>query len=304
MSRKYKIAVPLLLLAGLGTGAYFYLKDKNLTVLNPKGTIAAEQRELLVITTLLMLIVVIPVFVMMFYFVWKYREGNTKAKYSPEWDHSHIFETIWWGLPMAIIGILAVITWQSSHKLDPYRPLESDVKPLKVQVVAMNWKWLFIYPEQDTASLNYLRIPEDTPINFEITADAPMNSFWIPSLGGQVYAMAGMSTKLHLLASERGVFEGSSANLSGQGFAGMRFKAESVSGEEFSNWIRTAQESGSPLTKSAYEELAKPSSYVRPAVYWLREPDLYDKVVMKYMMPDGGENHGHEGDTGHDAHAH
>ena len=132
----------------------------------------------------LSLIVVIPVYIMLFLFAWKYREGNTKAKYSPDWDHSALLETIWWTVPLLLITILSVVTWNSSHDLDPFRPLNSSVKPVKIQVVALQWKWLFIYPEQNIASVNYVEFPVNTPVDFEITADAPMNSFWIPQVGG------------------------------------------------------------------------------------------------------------------------
>ena len=182
----------------------------------------------MIFAALLSLVVVIPVFAMTIYIVWRYRESNQKAKYSPDWDHNSKVETIWWLIPTLLIVVLSVVTWNSSHSLDPFKPIKSSVKPLRVQVIALQWKWLFIYPEQGVASTNILELPVDRPINFEVTADAPMNSFWIPQLGGQIYAMAGMSTQLHLMASEAGTYAGASANLSGKGFAKMKFDTKAV----------------------------------------------------------------------------
>lgn len=275
----------------------------SIPVLQPKGTIAMHQRNLIIVATLLMMLVVIPVFVLTFLIAWKYRAGNTKAKHQPDWDSDKRLETAWWGIPLIIIAILSVITWQSSHDLDPYKPIASDRDPIKVQVVALQWKWLFIYPEHGIATVNYLQFPEDVPINFDVTADAPMNSFWIPQLGGQVYAMAGMSTKLHLMASETGEFEGSSANLSGEGFSDMRFKARASSEAEFRRWVYSVQTSENVLTDQEYATLVKPSKKHSPAQYRLEDEKLYTTIIDKYMVPSSGaespgghtsasENHG------------
>lgn len=254
-------------------------------VLNPKGSVAEQQRSLMLVATLLMLIVVIPVFFMAFFFTWKYRESNTKATYEPEWDSSKIAESVWWGFPLAIILILSIITWTSTHALDPFKPLNSNTSPLRVQVVALQWKWLFIYPEQNIATVNYLQIPTDRPINFEITADAPMNSFWIPQLGGQIYAMAGMSTQLHLIADESGSYRGSSANLSGKGFSGMHFIAEAVTNERFNTWIEDTQLASTELNHSLYAELAKPSENEPPQLYTATDDSLYSSVMDRYVSP-------------------
>lgn len=264
----------------------FIFGDFNFEVLNPKGVVAEQQRDLLVFTTLLSLIVILPVFFLTFYIAHTYRADNKKAKYTPEWDHSKKLEVVWWGVPLIIIGILAVITWQTTHSLDPYRPLESDTEPLTVQVVALQWKWLFIYPEQDIATVNQLVIPVNTPINFEITADAPMNSFWIPQLGGQVYAMTGMTTKLHLMANETGRFNGSSANISGEGFADMRFTVDATSNEVFDAWVASSRASNTPLDIPTYDELAKPATVEKPLAFSSRDAGLYDTILMKYMSPD------------------
>lgn len=263
----------------------YVLAPLDIAVLHPKGWVGREQRDLLVIATLLMLLVVLPVFAITVWVVWKYRDGQKGAAYMPEWNHSTLLETIWWGAPFAIIAVLSVLTYKGCHKLDPFKPLVSDKKPLTIQVIALQWKWLFLYPEYGIATVNFLQFPEKVPLRFEITGDAPMNSFWIPDLGGQIYSMAGMKTKLHLIADRQGDFRGSSAHLSGEGFAGMVFTARSSSEEAFFAWVDSVKSQGSPFTLQTYEELTRPSSYLPAAVYQLEVPDLYERVVMRYMHP-------------------
>lgn len=264
-------------------GVVLYQNFDSLAVLNSQGQIANKQRDLIIFTSLLSLLIVIPVFFMTFWFAWKYREGNTKAKYSPDWDHSAIAETIWWTVPLIMILVLAVITYKTSHELDPFKPISSAKPTLTVQVVALDWKWLFIYPEQQIASLNYLQFPKDTPVKFEITADAPMNSFWIPQLGGQIYAMSGMSTHLNLIADKAGDYRGSSANISGRGFADMHFIARASSDAQFNGWVNLAKSSDKALTANEYAKLARPSRNNPPQLYSNVDPNLYDTIVVKYM---------------------
>lgn len=285
MKKRVKITGLALFIIGLTGLAVAYLQGKTVAVFQPAGTIAQQQRTLIIAILLLSLLVVVPVFAMTIWISWRYRESNKKAAYAPDWDNNRWVEGVWWLVPLVLISIISVITWRTSHSLDPFRPLVSTVKPLEVQVVAMNWKWLFIYPEYGVATVNYLFIPTETPINFEITSDASMNSFWIPQLGGQVYAMAGMSTRLHLMADKTGDFRGSSANLSGKGFAGMNFMTYAVPGSEFSTWSQLAKSSPEALTETAYQKLAKPSQNVKPLTYTDVDSELYDSIVMKYMMP-------------------
>lgn len=254
-------------------------------ILNPKGAIAHHQRDLIITSTLLMLIIVIPVIIMTIAIAWRYREGNTKATYSPNWDFNAAIEIIWWALPCVIILILSALTWKSSHELDPYKPIDTAKKPLVIQVVALQWKWLFIYPEQKIATVNFLQIPEKTPIHFELTSDAPMNSFWVPQLGGQIYAMPGMKTELYLSADEEGSYQGSSASLSGEGFAAMTFTVKSSSQAEFNDWVHSIQQTPTLLGQQEYNELAKPSKETLHKAYLLKKEDLFDWTVMKYMMP-------------------
>lgn len=268
----------------VGVAIIAFIGSRDFAVLDPKGTIAAQQRDLLVFASLLSLVVIVPVFALTYHIVRTYRVGaKKKAKYSPDWDHDRKLETLWWGIPSAIIVVLSVVAWQTSHSLDPFKPLVSDRRPLTIQVVALEWKWLFLYPEQQIATVNYVQFPADRPVNFEITADAPMNSFWIPQLGGQIYAMSGMTTKLHLMASETGTFQGSSANLSGDGFAGMRFKAQATTDDEFNLWSKVTRNSQNRFGSDSYAQLAARSSDTEPATYALEDLRLYDKVLMKYM---------------------
>ncbi len=267
-------------------GFFSYANANEIAVFAPKGMIALQERNLIITTTLLMLIVVIPVIVLMFFFAWKYRATNKKAKYTPDWASNETLEAIWWAIPGVIILVLAVITWKSTHELDPYKPLNSSVKPITIQVVALDWKWLFIYPEQHIATVNLVEFPAGTPINFEITADAPMNSFWIPELGGQIYAMPGMKTRLHLIATDVGTFSGTSANFSGPGFSGMKFAARSVSQSEFLEWVSAVKYATSTLTNDEYLRLSAPSKNNPVSLYASVLDGLYDKIIMKFMTPE------------------
>ncbi len=278
---------PLFTLISLGVVllATLLYNTGSIAVLDPKGWIAAQEKDLMITTSALMLIVIIPVFILTVVIAWKYRSTNTKAKYEPNLHSSKIIECVWWGIPFIIITILSILTWKGSHKLDPFKPLVHTTKPIEIQVIALQWKWLFIYPDYHIASVNELHFPEKTPINFTITADAPMNSFWIPNMGGQIYAMPGMRTELHLIADEVGQFRGSSANLSGTGFAGMTFTAVSDTEEDFQKWTTSVSSSANTLNLDTYKTLAEPSEDNPVTTYTLEKEDLYDWIIMKYMMP-------------------
>lgn len=262
----------------------------DMQLLNPAGSIASQQRDLMIFAAALSLIVIVPVFVLTFFIVWRYRDGNVKAKYRPDWDSNKKLEALWWGVPSVIILVLAVVTYKTSHSLDPYRPIASENQPITIQVVAMEWKWLFIYPEQNIATVNYIQFPEDTPINFEITSDASMNSFWIPKLGGQIYAMTGMQTKLHLIADEPGTYTGSSANLSGEGFSGMKFSAIATSKEKFNDWVQQVWQAPDRLTAEKYQELSKPTHDEPMHLYNGRDENLYATIIGKYTDPSNTHN--------------
>jgi cytochrome o ubiquinol oxidase subunit II len=256
-----------------------------ISVLFPKGKIADRQRTLLVVIQILMLCVVIPVYLLTFIFSWLYRSYNLKSKYTPDWDDDRLAEYIWWGLPCLLILIIGVLTGVETYYLDPFKPLHSDKQPIKIQAVALQWKWLFLYPEEKIATLNFVQFPEHTPIHFEITADAPMNSLWIPQLGGQIYAMPKMKTELNLIANEVDDYRGSSANLSGDGFAGMHFIARASTEEDYQQWVKKTQSSSDSLDWQSYQQLALPSKNNPPTLYQLKDEHLFDQILMKYMHP-------------------
>lgn len=293
--RRVVIAGAALLVAAIVTLAVRYFSHVSVDVLQPKGTIASQEYGLMMITLGLSAIVVIPVFFMLWFFAWKYRESNHKARYMPEWDGNRWLEIVWWGIPCAIIGVLGTLAWQTSHSLDPYRPITSTVQPVRVQVVALQWRWLFIYPDYGIATMNNLSFPEKAPLNFTITSDAPMNSFWIPSLGSQVYAMSGMSSQLHLMADAVGDYKGSSTNISGKGYADMSFTAHSLTAADFAAWVKTVKTTGGTLDAGRYAQLAQPSEQTDVQYFSLADTDLYTSVLMKYMAPSSGGQHAMEG---------
>lgn len=261
---------------------------EKVVVLNPKGEIGQHQLDLIILSTVLCLIVIVPVLILTFYLAWKYRQRpGGKAKYDPTWEHSTKLEAIWWGIPIIIIAILGTITIKYTHMLEPSKPIEHEAKPIVVQVTSLDWKWLFLYPEQGIASVNYLEFPENVPVRFELTSDAPMNSFWIPQLGGQIYTMSGMAMKLHLIAEEPGDYLGMGANFSGKDFAKMNFTARATSQEEFEAWVEQVKQSSPGLTMEGYLQLAKPG--VSSVQTFSSIPEgLFQKIVTKYSS---GHNH-------------
>lgn len=261
----------------------WYLHDSNIAVLNPAGSIAEKQRNLMYVTVLLGLIIIVPVYLLTFYIAWRYRENGGTGRYRPEIEGNTKAEIVWWTIPSIIIVILSVITWNSSHTLDPHRRIANTTEPLQVQVIALDWKWLFIYPEQKIASVNIVQLPTDRPVEFQITADAPMNSFWIPQLGSQIYAMPGMSTKLNLKADKPGDYKGLSANISGKGFADMRFTARVSDRTDFQRWIASVSSQSLSLDQAQYQKLAQPGTS-GTILYANVDKDLYNNVVMKYMQ--------------------
>lgn len=266
----------------------------NMTLLDPVGQIGVDEKNLIITATLLMLLVVVPVILMTLVFAWKYRASNKNATYAPKWSHSTKIEVVIWTVPILIIIALGVITYKSTHALDPYRPIESDVKPVTIEVVAMDWKWLFIYPEQGIATVNKIVFPANTPVNFRIASDTVMNSFFIPGLGGQIYAMAGMQTKLHLIANKNAELDGISANYSGAGFTGMKFKAIATSQAEFDAWVSEVKASPKQLDTAEYEALTKPSQNNPVELYSSVKPNLFQTIIDKYEGMKPGKPVQHE----------
>lgn len=262
---------------------------EKIAVLFPQGIIGLKERNLLFIIQALMLLVIIPVYILTFIFSWKYRADNPKAKYDPDLVDNRLAEYIWWGIPIVMTLIVSVLTWVKTHELDPFKPIPSHNKEMTIQVVALQWKWLFIYPEEKIATVNFVQFPKDTPIRFVLTADAPMNSFWIPHLGGQIYAMPKMKTELHLIADAVGDFRGSSANLSGEGFAGMTFITRASTDEDYHRWVESAKQSSKALDLKEYDKLAAPSQNNPVEIFQLKDATLFDGIINKYMHPKKNE---------------
>ncbi len=270
----------------IATG-YFYLRNYNIAVLQPSGSIGAQQRDLIVIASVMMAAVLVVVWGLCIWIAFRYRSGNKKASYAPEWDSNKLLEVVWWGIPLILIGVISVMTWNSSHSLDPFKPINSTKPPLQVQVVALQWKWLFIQPEQGIATVNNFAFPQDRPVEFSITSDAPMNSFWIPALGGQIYAMSGMSTKLFLDAKKVGVYDGYSSNISGEGFANMKFAAQALSPSDYANWVSDVASNNTVLDVKEYSKLSQPSKVNRQQEYSKVQTGLYNYILAKYLIPYG-----------------
>lgn len=275
-----------LIFVAVGLSLWLYFQGKNVAVLNPQGIIAREENHLIVFTLILSALVVIPVFIMLFTISWYFRESNYKAKYTPDVSGNRWFETLWWGIPIIVIGVLCVVTWVSTHRLDPYKAIDSNVKPLRVEAIALQWKWLFIYPDFHVASLNQLKIPAGTPVNFDITADAPMSSFWVPNLGGQIYAMPGMTSQLSLMADHAGTYRGANTGINGTGYASMTFNVEALpSQRDFYQWTQAVASTlqNKSLAWSQYVDLAKPKIDKDIVYYNLKDNNLYTEIINKYM---------------------
>ncbi|RAK33958.1 cytochrome bo3 quinol oxidase subunit 2 [Falsochrobactrum ovis] len=261
------------------TLAVFLVGCENQVLLSPKGQVGLEERDLIYFATGMMLIVILPVIFMTLYFAWKYRSTNEEAEYEPDWHHSNKIEATVWLIPVAIIIALGTVTWIATHKLDPYRPIDSDVPPINVEVVSLDWKWLFIYPDYGIATVNEMAMPVGVPVNFKLTSSNMMNSFFIPVLGSQVYTMPSMQTKLHLIADQTGEFDGISANYSGQGFAQMRFKALSLDRQDFDKWVAEVKASGQDLNRERYASLVQPSEKHPVQYFAYTDKSLFHGIV-------------------------
>ncbi|MDB5917942.1 MAG: cyoA [Massilia sp.] len=274
----------------------------NTVVMKPSGDIAAQQADLIVVSTALMLLIIVPVIALIVLFAWRYRKNNTAATYTPDWDHSTRLELVIWGAPLLIIIALGLITWISTHVLDPYRPLQRldaarpipmDTKPMVVEVVALDWKWLFIYPELGIATVNELVAPIDVPVRFKITASTVMNSFFIPAMAGQIYAMPGMQTTLNAVINKPGSYDGFSANYSGAGFSDMRFKFHGKDQAGFDAWVKSVKAGtaggtvagAAPLDRSTYLALEKPSQREAVRHYATVDATLYDAILNRCVEP-------------------
>jgi cytochrome o ubiquinol oxidase subunit II len=248
-------------------------------VLDPQGVVGVAEKTILIDSLAIMLAIVVPTIAATLAFAWWFRAGNTKATYLPDFEYSGRLELLVWSIPAMTVLLVGGVAWVGAHDLDPGKPLSSTVKPVNVQVVSLDWKWLFIYPEQGIASVNKLVVPVGTPISFELTSSSVMNSFFVPQLGSQIYAMSGMATRLQLQADHVGTYPGFSAMFSGDGFADMRFAVDAVSSDKFAQWVSQAREAGPMLDTRSYKDLTKPSQAVAPFTYRAVAADLFSGIV-------------------------
>ena len=274
----------LLLLAGCSGG-----------VLDPQGPIGAANAKILLNALAIMLVIVVPTIIAALAFAWWFRASNTRARYQPEFVYSGGIEMVVWGIPILVIMFLGGLIWIGSHDLDPFKPIASPNKPIEVQVVSLDWKWLFIYPDQGVASVNELVVPAGVPVHFSLTSASVMNMFFVPRLGSMIATMNGMVTQLHLAADKPGEFYGQSAQFSGDGFSDMNFIVRAVPQDQFAQWVAGARQAGPALDRASYMTLSQQSSNVRPFTYRQIDPMLFNAVVTQELPPAPGPNAGQAG---------
>jgi cytochrome o ubiquinol oxidase subunit 2 len=254
-------------------------------VLDPQGPISFAERLILFNATAIMLVVVLPVIVLTLAFAWWYRASNARAAYQPDWSYSGHIELVTWSIPAMVVILLAAVGWIGSHQLDPARKLQADSRPIRIEVVSLDWKWLFIYPDQQVAAVNQIVIPTGTPVEFILTSATVMNSFFVPQLGSQIYTMPGMTTRLNLLAARPGDYPGLSANFSGDGFSDMRFLVHAVPAAEFASWLARTREAGPTLNADAYSQLARPGGDAEARTYGNVDPNLFQRIANPTAQP-------------------
>ena len=250
----------------------------NRGLMDPVGPVGTAEKAILIDSTAIMLAIIIPTMIATIAFAWWFRRGNAKAKYRPDWEYSGAVELVVWSIPALTIMLLGGITWIGSHDLEPSKPLQSRVAPLKVDVVSLDWKWLFIYPDQGIATVNQLVVPAGTPVSFRLTSATVWNAFFVPQMGTMIYTMPRMTTRLNLEADRVGTYNGQSSHFSGDGFPGMQFQVQAVPADKFAAWAASAH-GGPALDLAAYDQLQKPSSYVKPFAYGAVAPGLFDTIV-------------------------
>jgi len=251
----------------------------NRGILDPVGPVAAAEKQIMINSTAIMLAIIIPTMIATVAFAWWYRAGNKKAEYRPDWEYSGAIEMVVWAIPALTIMLLGGIAWIGSHDLEPSKPLKSATPPLRVEVVSLDWKWLFIYPDQGVATVNQLVVPAGTPVSFRLTSATVWNSFFVPQMGTMIYTMPRMTTRLNLQADKPGNYEGLSSHFSGDGFPGMQFQVQALPPDQFAMWAQGARGQGQALDGRGYAELSKPTSYVKPMTYGAVAPGLFDAIV-------------------------
>jgi cytochrome o ubiquinol oxidase subunit 2 len=262
-------------------GACLVASCRPAGVLDPQGPVASAERLILFNSTAIMLVVVLPVIVLTLVFAWWYRASNKRAVYWPEWSYSGHIELVVWSIPTMVVILLAAVAWTGSHQLDPARKLETHAGPIRIEVVSLDWKWLFIYPDLEIATVNQLVIPTGVPVEFLLTSATVMNSFFVPQLGSQIYTMPGMTTRLNLLSERPGDYPGLSANFSGDGFSDMRFLVHVVPASEFSSWRARASGEGVVLDTAAYADLAGTPGNTQSQTYRSVDPNLFERIVQR-----------------------
>jgi cytochrome o ubiquinol oxidase subunit 2 len=265
--------------AGAALGICLLTAGCNRGILDPIGPVGAAEKQIMINSTAIMLAIIIPTMIATVAFAWWFRRGNKKALYRPDWEYSGAIEMVVWAIPALTIMLLGGIAWIGSHDLDPAKPLKSTVPPVNVEVVSLDWKWLFIYPDQGIATVNQLVVPAGTPVSFRLTSATVWNVFFVPQMGTMIYTMPRMTTRLNLEADRQGTFNGLSAHFSGDGFPGMQFQVHSLPPDQFVMWAQGARGSGQVLDAAGYTQLEKPSSYVKPMTYGAVAPGLFDAIV-------------------------
>jgi cytochrome o ubiquinol oxidase subunit 2 len=266
-----------------------------MNILDPQGPIGAADKTILIDSLAIMLAIVLPTIVAVFGFAYWFRASNAKASYQPHWAYSGRIELVVWSIPTLTIILLGGVAWIGAHQLDPAKAVEGSGKPLTIQAVSLDWKWLFIYPDQEVATINTLTVPADVPLRFELTSSSVMNVFFIPQFGSMIYTMNGMATQLNLRADKPGTFGGLSAHFSGDGFPDMHFDVHVVPSEQFSKWAQEASRADKSLDEASYGEIAKPSMKSAPAIYRLADPNLFHSIVTQKLPPAPGFQAGVKG---------
>jgi cytochrome o ubiquinol oxidase subunit 2 len=266
-------------------GVAMFLSGCNRGILDPAGPVGSAEKTILINSTAIMLAIIVPTMIATVAFAWWFRRGNTKATYRPDWEYSGAIELVVWAIPALTIMLLGGIAWIGSHDLEPSKSLKSTAPVLNVEVVSLDWKWLFIYPDQGIATVNQLVVPAGTPVNYRLTSATVWNAFFVPQFGTMIYTMPRMTTRLNLQADRQGVYEGLSAHFSGDGFPGMQFKVHALPPQQFAAWAAGARGKGAALDGRSYAELSKPSSYVKPMTYGAVAPGLFDAIVANRTPP-------------------
>jgi cytochrome o ubiquinol oxidase subunit 2 len=266
-----------------------------MNILDPQGPIGAAEKTILIDSLAIMLAIVVPTILATFAFAYWFRASNSKAIYWPDWEYSGRIELVVWAIPALTVILLGGVAWIGAHQLDPPKPIAGSSSPLTIQVVSLDWKWLFIYPDQKVATINTLTVPAGVPLQFQLTSASVMNAFFIPQFGSMIYTMNGMTTRLNLQADRPGTFQGLSAQFSGDGFADMHFDVHVVPSEQFPKWAEDASNADKPLDEQSYQQIAKPSMKNEPAIYRLADPDLFRSIATQKIPPSPGAQAGVKG---------